>query len=76
MTTEVVEVTTSEPPLTARDLNLTILNESYDDDICLLIIDPQVITLLLVILFVIICACREEIIMPCTNRTTSMVEVH
>ena len=60
MTTEVVEVTTSEPPLTARDLNLTILNESYDDDICLLIIDPQVITLLLVILFVIICACREE----------------
>ena len=48
MTTEVVEVTKSEPPLTARDLNLTILNEIYDD-ICLLIIDPQVITLLLVI---------------------------
>ncbi len=39
MTTEVVEVTTE--PLTARDLNLTILDESYDD-ICLLIIDPQV----------------------------------
>jgi hypothetical protein len=42
MTTEVEEVTTE--PLTARDLNLTILNDSYDD-ICLLIIDPQVIIL-------------------------------
>ena len=35
-------------PLTARDLNLTLLNDSYED-ICLLIIDPQVIILRILI---------------------------